>query len=140
MPGVRTDYSGLGTSPISKTIAQNWMVDPRNVLRKNVLRDLNSIAGKAAITIDKVKEYGFACGSVMNTCKYAGYLTYKLDGLPPGNAHRSLNRMDLTIAIVNTAPLDVVVDVAESPDTTPVQAGNLTENTAPPAARSPIVT
>jgi hypothetical protein len=103
-PGVKADTRGLGTSEISRLLAQTWMNSPDRI-SSDIARML------APATVARATAIGFDCGATLVGCSYSGFVDYRLLNLPPENAAHAVGKTTIAIRITQENPLVVKTDI-----------------------------
>lgn len=99
-PGIKVDTRGLGTSEVSRLLAQTWMNSP-----DWISSDISKMLEPA--TVARATAIGFDCGAALVSCRYSGFVNYRLLNLPPENAAHADGRTSIAIRITQENPLVV---------------------------------
>ena len=103
-PGVKADTRGLGTSEVSRLLAQTWMNSP-----DWISSEISKMLEPA--TVARATAIGFDCGAALVSCRYNGFVDYRLLNLPPENAAHADGKSTITIRITGENPLVVKTDI-----------------------------
>ena len=103
-PGIKVDTRGLGTSAVSRLLAQTWMNSP-----DWISSEISKMLEPA--TVARATAIGFDCGAALVSCSYSGFVNYRLLNLPPENAAHAVGKTTIAIRITQENPLVVKTDV-----------------------------
>jgi hypothetical protein len=103
-PGIKVDTRGLGTSEISRLLAQTWMNSP-DWISSEVARMLEPA------TVARATAIGFDCGAALVSCRYSGFVNFRLLNLPPENAAHAAGKTTIAIRITQENPVVVEADI-----------------------------
>ena len=103
-PGIKVDTRGLGTSAVSRLLAQTWMNSP-----DWISSEISKMLEPA--TVARATAIGFDCGATLVSCSYSGFVNYRLLNLPPENAAHAVGKTTIAIRITQENPLVVKTDV-----------------------------
>lgn len=112
-PSMKVDSQGLGSSPLSERILQKWMIAPEKYLKADIESMLRNKSESATLKMEVAERSGFSCQYNVLSCAYTGYLTYRLSEVPPQNVTRANMRINFAIKIVNSNPIEVIVQTTE---------------------------